>query len=141
MTEFFTAEEAAAFLSEVDWEDAILRELVVQSPSYVSADHRIVAPDALPSLRLLIISPDDECASVELLADEVEEISVSYGMDLQPTVTLAAGVFELRFCDYGTAVIRARRLFGRRLDPEEAVGHTRGLEAPPMFGPRGMKDA
>ena len=139
MNKFQSVEEVETFFAEVDWEDAIIREVVVQSPSYVSSDGYVVAPDGLPSLRLIVISPDDACASIELVAHDVEEVGISYGAELSPAVEYVDGVFEVRLRGRMDSPIRARELSGRRLDSSETVGQKSGLLANAMFNASGIK--
>jgi len=138
MKELHSVDDVRRLLADVDWDDAIIRELVVQSPSYLSDDGYMVAPNAAPSLRLVVMSADSACASIELVADEVEEVAVSYGTDLSPTVTLVQGVFEIQLRERAPCSIRARRLRGRRLEPDEIRGWRAGLASSPMFDKSGM---
>ncbi|OCG00760.1 hypothetical protein [Gilliamella sp. wkB112] len=76
--------EFTSFLESIDWHDSFIRELYVQSPSYITKDGGTVASDSLWSAKLLIIIYDSVVSGVELFFEGLESFSLSANIDIEP---------------------------------------------------------
>ena len=75
----------------------------------------MVAPDCLPSARVLISSQSTDISGLELLFIEVEDLSVWFAGDLNPSVCVSNGIVKWSFCDSVEAPITSKFLYYRFL--------------------------
>jgi hypothetical protein len=86
------------FLRRVDWAHAFIREAYLLSPSYIrTEDMGTVAPDALPTIVILITIPDECTPGVEIVFEKVKEVCLWFEGELDPQVNLRHDVIEWRF--------------------------------------------
>lgn len=113
-------EDLSALLSGVDWTDAFVKEVHITSLSGVTSDGRwVIAADAKPDLRLLIVTLDNKHPGIEFLFSMVEDLSLSFCVDIEPEgrVRPAAGI-EFYLNRGVGSVIRSRALQYRFLDSD-----------------------
>jgi hypothetical protein len=106
------------FIATIDWEEAFIREMYVQSRSYVIAEPRgVFAAESAAAAIVLITSPNPVCPGVELLFEEVVDVSLPIGVDLMPRGRIDSR--HVSFCfnaDQSLTGIRAAYLSYRLVD-------------------------
>lgn len=66
------------------WEDSIIKEMIVVSPSYITETRGTVAPNSAPALKILIFTPEYSCPCLELLFVELVDMYCFFRGDLNP---------------------------------------------------------
>lgn len=66
------------------WEDAFIREWYLLSPTYVCEDQSIVAPYALPSMKMIVCSSDSTFPGLELFFEDLKGLSCFFDLELDP---------------------------------------------------------
>jgi hypothetical protein len=106
-------------LYKLDWSHAFIREVFILSPSYVTGEElTVVAPDAKPTIKLMISCQDKIYPGIELVLEEVEDIYLSFQTDLEPigTVNERDGSVRLRLYEQESTCFQAKSLSYALLD-------------------------
>src|SRR5262245_56430802 len=79
--------QAEELIRRVDWPHAFIREMYLVSPSFVIAATRATAaPDALPTLCVLVVAADESLPGCELMFVEVEQLALWFQGELVPGI-------------------------------------------------------
>jgi len=94
-------DQITAFLKEVDFDDAVVKEVYFVSPTYFTSKS-IVFPNAPGHLRLVLITNDDKVPALEFEFEEVTQVYFSSHVDINPKVWKKGAVtyFSLTNSDY-----------------------------------------
>lgn len=83
--ELLNIDEISELISNVDFEDAYIKEAYFIAPTYFTSES-IVAPDSPGIFKLLLITNDDELPVLEFEFKEVTQIAFECCIDIEPKI-------------------------------------------------------
>lgn len=117
MKKIDSQEDLDVFVSIPDWADAFVRECYILSPSYIySISTGVFAPDALPTLKVLICTQDIECPGIELMFVEIENIVLIFNCDMCPNGKYHNNHLDFSFSQATGSAFRCKEMYYRILD-------------------------
>lgn len=97
MKKISSQNEINDLIKNINWEEAFLREWYLISPSYCLDDQSIVASNAVPSMKILICTPELVCPGIELTFEDVENVFFASQIDLNPLAVFQKDCISFSF--------------------------------------------
>lgn len=115
-----------------DWEDAIVREMAVISPSWIDNERILHSPDIKPSLVILFLDQSSHEPGLEMLFVDVTSIEIDFSVSFNPVLRNAKIGFRwLQDQTINCGVIEASRVYGRRRGADVLGRHMQFITSTP----------
>jgi hypothetical protein len=128
--------ELKELLEKTDWHDSFIREAYIQSPSYISDDLYMIAPDEKWSMKIIVILRDQSFSAIEFLLEGIERISLTSNVDVNPVGKIDNNQVFLHMNKYSSPIV-AQKIYYSFLD-KNANGYNNYYCYDNLFGEDGL---